>query len=491
MRYVFLILIVLLLSANAQADLGEIVGTVTPSVFLVRTYDPDGKPLNLGTGFVAGDTGYVVTNWHVMKNASSAVADRNGKDYRVLRIVAIDVDNDLALLQVNERIDGIPLRDELPYVGESVIVVGNPLGYANTASTGIVSAIRTTGNRTTIQITAPISPGSSGSPVLDLHGEVVGVANSTATRGQNINFVIPSRMVTEMMRRAGTGGVSGSVRTYTGEALKSLAVYLTNSTIEDLWDAENEGLIARGNKTAFMQYNSEQINEYTGTVSGQVMDVTGDSARSIVRIDGITERTDAQGSFLISGLFPGDYHIRVERNGASAEEEISIAPGENRHILPVIPTTVETDSSENVSYFLLKNVPPGRYTLFARGELENGTMLTGQISNISVYSETENVDITLYRTKPSCMEISFEEKDKVIVTLLDKHQQPVGNGHEIQLFTTHGAITPDRTLTDKEGRAFAVISDADGATVTAVYRDPETWNIIYDIKVRYIGGERS
>jgi len=480
----------LLLSANAQADLGEIVGTVMPSVFLIKTYDADGKNLNIGTGFFVENTGYLVTNWHVMRNASSAVANKDGKSYRVLRILAIDADNDLALLQVEERITGIPLRDDLPRVGESVIVVGNPLGYANTASTGIVSAIRTTGNRTTIQITAPISPGSSGSPVIDMHGRAIGVANSTAVRGQNINFVIPGSIVAELVQRAGTGGVSGSVRAYGGEALKNIVIYLTNSTIIDLWGARREGLLAEGNDTVFLQYNTEKMNESAGTISGQILDVTGNPVSGIVSIDGITERTDLQGNFLISGLFPGDYLVRAERDGTCAEEEISVEPGKNKCILPVIREAVETEMPENTSYFLLKNIPPGRYNLFARGELENGTVLTGQVSNISVHSDTENVNITLYRAKPERMEINFEEENKIIVTLLDHYQQPVGNGYEVRLFTTHGRIVPETALTDGEGRTFAVLDGADGATVTAVYRDPDTWSTIYDMKVKYDGGER-
>ncbi len=469
--------------ASAQLDLGQAVERVTPSVFLVRTYDSNGKTLNLGTGFFVEDTGELVTNWHVMKGAGSAVVSQGGKTYRVLRILAIDVNSDLAILQVEREVEGIPLREDLPRVGESVIVIGNPLGYENTVSTGIVSAVRTNGDRTTIQVTAPISPGSSGSPVIDVYGRVIGVANSTAVRGQNINFVIPSREVIEMLQTAGTGGISGSIKAYKGDPVKNITVYLTNRTIKDLWDAESAGLLANGEETAFLQYNAEQMNEYTGTISGQLLDAAGNPVSGTIRMDGITEPTDMQGSFVISGLFPGEYTLKAEKDGALAEERVVIEAGKNVSVFPVIPKVVEIQAPENLSYFLLKNIPPGEYSVFARGELENGTVLTGYSLNISVYSSTKSTDITLYPTKPVSMDLSFRDENKVIVTLRDAHGQPAGNGYEVNLFTTYGRIVPEEAFTDKEGRAFAVLSDSKGATVTAVYHDTSTWTTIYDIEV--------
>jgi len=476
--------LVMMSCTSAQVDLEQAVERALPSVFLVKTYDSNGKTLNLGTGFFVEGTDELVTNWHVMKGASSAIVSHGEKTHRVLRILAIDVNNDLALLQVEEEAEGIPLRDDLPRVGESVIVIGNPLGYENTVSTGIVSAVRTDGNRTTIQVTAPISPGSSGSPVIDIYGRVIGVANSTAVRGQNINFVIPSREIIEMVQTAGTGGISGSIKAYNGDPVKNITVYLTNRTIKDLWDAESAGLLAEGKETTFLQYNTGQMNEYTGTVSGQLLDAAGNPISGTIRMDGITEPTDMQGSFVISGLFPGEYALVAERGEELAEERVTIEAGINVSVFPVIPEVVDIKPSENLSYFLLKNIPPGKYSVFARGELENGTVLTGCSLNISVYSSTESTSITLYPAKPVSMDISFKDENKVIVTLRDAYGQPVGNGYEVKLFTTYGKIVPEKAFTDKEGRAFAVLSDSKGATVTAVHIDPTTWTPIYDIEVK-------
>lgn len=132
MKFILMIITIMLAMvscANAQLDLGQAVEKAIPSVFLVKTYDSNGKTLNLGTGFFVEDTGELVTNWHVMKGASSAIVSQGEKTYRVLRILAIDANSDLALLQVEGEVEGIPLREDLPRVGESVIVIGNPLGY--------------------------------------------------------------------------------------------------------------------------------------------------------------------------------------------------------------------------------------------------------------------------------------------------------------------------------------------------------------------------
>lgn len=90
----------------------------------------------------------------------------------------------------------LPLFDgEYPEIGEKIYAIGNPKGLSGTISEGIVSGLRSDGESKLIQITAPISPGSSGGPVINNEGEVVGVTVGTIASGQNLNFAIPSSLV--------------------------------------------------------------------------------------------------------------------------------------------------------------------------------------------------------------------------------------------------------------------------------------------------------
>ncbi len=160
---------------------------------------------SLGSGFVMRKDGIIATNYHVAKSciggkATCIVKMENGAYFPVEAVVAVDEDNDLALLKVKGK--GLPTVRLAPEhsgkLGESVVVIGSPKGLETTVSDGIVSSIREEGE--VLQITAPISPGSSGSPVFNSKGEVIGVATFTVKDGQNLNFAIPVKFVHSLYR---------------------------------------------------------------------------------------------------------------------------------------------------------------------------------------------------------------------------------------------------------------------------------------------------
>jgi len=122
------------------------------------------------------------------------------KKYNVNGYVAIDKINDLVILKVPGLIGskialGLGI---VPEIGEKIYAVGNPKGLNGTFSEGIVSGIRDIGNNQLLQITAPISPGSSGGPVLNTYGQVVGVAFASFSEGQNLNFAIPVKYLSAL-----------------------------------------------------------------------------------------------------------------------------------------------------------------------------------------------------------------------------------------------------------------------------------------------------
>lgn len=200
-----LFLLVLLgaaLNVPAQDYLPALVRQIKPSAVAIETFDAEGKTLSRGSGFFV-DADKIITNRHVIERSSRVeVQLNNGRKYQAGGILAIDGEGDLALIQVNvprEFARPLPIVETNPEEGESVVVIGNPYGLEGSVSNGIVSAVREIpGYGKIIQITAPISPGSSGSPVVNMRGQVIGVATLQAEEGQSLNFAVPSERIAQM-----------------------------------------------------------------------------------------------------------------------------------------------------------------------------------------------------------------------------------------------------------------------------------------------------
>jgi tetratricopeptide (TPR) repeat protein len=188
--------------ASGQDYLPDLVRRIKPSAVAIETFDAAGKSLSRGSGFfIASDR--VITNRHVIERSSRVeVLLSSGRKYTARGILAVDGEGDLALIQVNvppELSFPLPILETAPEEGESVVVIGNPFGLEGSVSNGIVSAVREIpGYGKIIQITAPISPGSSGSPVVNMRGEVIGVATLQAAEGQSLNFAVPSGRISRL-----------------------------------------------------------------------------------------------------------------------------------------------------------------------------------------------------------------------------------------------------------------------------------------------------
>jgi len=192
--------------APTQDLLPELVRRIKPSAVAIETFDVRGEKLSRGSGFFIGSD-RVVTNRHVIDNAYRAeVHSSTGSIYPVKGVVAVDAEGDIAILRVEappNQIRPLSLDRTSPQEGESIVVIGNPFGLEGSVTNGIVSAVRdipTFGR--IIQITAPISPGSSGSPVVNMQGQVIGVATLQITGGQSINFAIPSERISQLQSGA-------------------------------------------------------------------------------------------------------------------------------------------------------------------------------------------------------------------------------------------------------------------------------------------------
>ncbi len=198
-----LILLVSLSAVTARAaepGLVPLVKKIQPAVATVVGYDIDLNVASLGTGFFVDPRGHLITNYHVLQGRASAdVRTAAGRVYPVAAVVAEDREADLVKLRVDVppgETSWIPLSDRVPDIAEQVVVVGSPMGLEQTVSEGIVSSVRELPPVGTVfQMSAPISQGSSGSPVVDLKGQVVGVATFQFVQGQNLNFAVAARQV--------------------------------------------------------------------------------------------------------------------------------------------------------------------------------------------------------------------------------------------------------------------------------------------------------
>jgi len=204
--YFFLFFCVSALPCQAQ-ELPQIVKKIAPSIVIILTYDKDGEIIGQGSGFFISSDGNIITNRHVLADANRAEAKTaDGKVYPITRIAAENKDADIvrASVGVTLPVSTLSLSSSIPEVGERIAVIGSPLGLEQTVSDGIVSAVREIPEFGKIyQITAPISPGSSGSPVVNMKGEVIGVATFQFVGGQNLNFVIPSEHISRLRAEKG------------------------------------------------------------------------------------------------------------------------------------------------------------------------------------------------------------------------------------------------------------------------------------------------
>lgn len=176
------------------------------STVLLVMEDANGQPLALGSGFLVRD-GEIASNLHVVEGSARGYAKLVGQKtkYDIEGVTALDGDRDLVVLKVS--VSGSPSlslgESDTVEVGENVYAVGNPQGLEGTFSQGIVSSIREVGTDKLLQITAPISPGSSGGPVLNGKGEVIGVSVATFRGGQNLNFAIPASYLKTLLTKSG------------------------------------------------------------------------------------------------------------------------------------------------------------------------------------------------------------------------------------------------------------------------------------------------
>jgi hypothetical protein len=284
------ILAALMVSSTSFAQTPrEIAKVAFNSVVLLEMSDSNGQPLSLGSGFFVSN-GLIATNAHVIQGAGGGTAKLIGDTHKmqILGTVSVDRRADIALLKVVSNAPALQLGSEgAPVVGDKVYVVGSPLGLERTFSEGIVSGLRRVGADSIIQMTAPISPGSSGGPVMNEKGSVIGVAVATFKDGQNLNLAVPVSYISKLLSSLPAAPTVEPLRA------KAMGDQSTSSIVDGLGTASEAGVIA--SNFAFDQsgigYEFRLSNKLPVSVSAiRVRIIYYDAFKSVMDFEDLTYR---------------------------------------------------------------------------------------------------------------------------------------------------------------------------------------------------------
>jgi serine protease Do len=192
-------------TAESAADAGgakktltpaQIAARATPSIVSIRT------PTGLGTGFVVREDGWIVTNLHVVAGSERVIVHLpTDKSFPVVEVMNASPTHDLVVLRIDAKsLPPLALGDARSLrPGDPVVAIGHPLGLEDSVSNGLLSAVRKVDDLVLLQVSAPIAPGSSGGPIFNEHGEVIGVATAILVGGQNVNLGLPANYVKELV----------------------------------------------------------------------------------------------------------------------------------------------------------------------------------------------------------------------------------------------------------------------------------------------------
>ena len=195
---VCLFLGILFIPSLCLGDADKIYRENSPAVVVVVAIDREGKPVSQGSGFIVREDGVIVTNYHVVNMASDIKIKIGYKVRDSEGLLHVDPENDIAIIKVEGKdYPKVRIGDaSKAQIGEKVYAIGSPQGLENTISEGILSGIREIDReRKILQMTAAISPGSSGGPVFNGRGEVIGIATFLIAETQNLNFALPVNLV--------------------------------------------------------------------------------------------------------------------------------------------------------------------------------------------------------------------------------------------------------------------------------------------------------
>jgi hypothetical protein len=369
-----------------------------PALALILSADDN--TISLGSGFFIGDGSAVVTNFHVISGAKKVVLKTGtGQVLSTDTVYSYDEKKDLAILRV-KGVNGphvVALGDsDKVAIGESIVVVGNPEGLEKSVTNGLVSGLRTFDDQKLFQISAPISHGSSGGPVFNDNGQVIGVVVAFLKDGQNLNFAIPINRVSEMWAARREVNLS-SLPASTERAARE------TGDVEGGWAATFADSVSSGQLSFTMMQDGTSVRgTYTssmgggGTITGNVLDkkFSFELTQTIKDCAGkFVGNADLRSNVMI-GTYSGTDCQGPHTNGSFSMSK-GIAPMQ----APSVPATAAVTSTTPVVQYGSSSELRGVKNIFIYGvEPEVRNNMLKQFSKhpeVQVVGEIEKADVVL------------------------------------------------------------------------------------------------
>ena len=264
-------------------------------------FDENGKePIGSASGFFIDDSGIAVTNFHVIRGIySAAITMTDGSKHKVEKVIGYDEEKDIAILKIEgSGFDALRLGDSDKIVsGEKVYAIGSPKGLENTISEGIISSTsREINGQKMIQITTPISDGSSGGALFNSKCQVIGITTGGISDGQNLNLAVPintmksveqnlSKTIEEVQRECGyigTSPIPDKVSDY--KDFRGLPDYGSVTTSE-LLDSESETMDGITVSDFVYKLNFDKLTQYIDYIvsEGYKLQITDNGLKIYVR----------------------------------------------------------------------------------------------------------------------------------------------------------------------------------------------------------------
>ena len=373
-----MLLVIQASTAVSQQTTAELVDMTASAVVEITVATTDGG--KVGSGFLVESDGVILTNHHVISGGTSAaVRLPSGDVFNEVQILAEDERRDIAILQIaGFGLPTLPLgnSDSVP-VGSDILAIGSPLGLENTVSTGIVSAYRQYEGYRLMQISAPISHGSSGGPILDRAGIVVGIAVSGIEEGQNLNFAVPVNYARGLLASVGSAPAErlaklsnlGSPSQFSSLESVNMSLPAVTSFRDYAYESEEDRgngykvkyknyhrrISAAGDTLDLVEFTGEEVTEYKSGSFASSQKIGNAQIRSLSAhpdlrpLEYYENRTWWDGSRWKSGSRELHFEEGVARgftieDGVRTEHNIPIPPGTRMQSLALTIGSVMADS---------------------------------------------------------------------------------------------------------------------------------------------------